>query len=140
MISLRSIGASVKWSARCWLLRPTIIVDSTTIITIFYNIIHVLSCRIPVVDCLAKTFDENQFNLLKRWIMKQQPNTSWNLATGDIAWGRVIFQKHIDCAEFKYSRTVHHNFWLPSYERFKYTRYEIQTQIFTWPGMFWNQT
>ena len=23
---------------------------------------------------------------------------------------------------------------------FEYTEYEIQTQIFTWPGLFWNQT
>ena len=33
------------------------------------------------------------------WIMKPRPTKWWNLATGDIAWRRVILKK-IDCAEF----------------------------------------
>ena len=32
--------------------------------------------------------------------MKPRANMWWHLATGDIAWRRVIFQKNIDCAEF----------------------------------------
>ena len=53
--------------------------------------------------------------------MKPRPEMWLNVTTGDIAWRRVIFQKlstaQNSCAE-----------------------YEIQTQIFTWPGSFWNQT
>ena len=55
------------------------------------------------------------------------------MATGDIASQREIFQKNIDCAEFMCVRfTIDSDFEL--------TEYEIQSQIFTWPGLFWNQS
>ena len=45
----------------------------------------ILSCKIVDSDWLRVN--------ITRWIRKQRPNTWWNLATGDIAWRRVIFQK-----------------------------------------------
>ena len=49
------------------------------------------------------------------WIMKPRPNTWWILATGDIAWRREMFQKYR--LRRIYASTVHHRFWLESYER-----------------------
>ena len=46
----------------------------------------ILSCKIVDSDWLRVN--------ITRWIRKPRPNTWWNLATGDIAWRRVIFQKY----------------------------------------------
>ena len=46
---------------------------------------------------------------ITRWIMKPRPNTWWNLATGDIP-------KKYGLCKIN-ARTVHHRFWVASYER-----------------------
>ena len=77
-------------------------------------------------------------HLIKINIMKPRLNTSWDVATGDIAWRWVIFQKLSTaqnlCA-YGSPYILTGVVWA-----FEYTEYEIQRQIFTWPGLFWNVT
>ena len=81
-------------------------------------------------------------NLIKinitRGFIKPRPNTWWNLSTGDSAWRRVIFLKEIDCAEFMRERFTKNSDW----RRINVWIYGVRNkpQIFTWPGLFWNQT
>ena len=84
-----------------------------------------------------ETFDENQYHPFNR---------SWNHAlTRDGTWHKwyawtciwVIFPK----ISTVYARTGHHRFWLHGVIwAFEHTEYEMQAQIFTWPGLFWNHT
>ena len=101
---------------------------------IFYDII--LSCKIVDSDWLRDI-----------WKKSISPTESWNHAlTSDRTWQRVIlldngwYSKKYQLRRI-YSRMIHHRFWLHGVVwACEFTEYKIQTQIFTWPGLFWNQT
>ena len=96
-------------------------------VTWHYNI---LSCKTVDSDWLRDS-----------WQKSISPAELWNHAlTHDRTWQRVIL---LDDGWYSkkyrlriiYARTVHHEWWA-----FQFMEYKIQTQIFTWSGLFWNQT
>ena len=60
-----------------------------------------------------------------RGLMKPRPNAWWNVATGDIPKFENYRLRRI------YARTVHHRFWLASYERLNIlsTKYEHKYSV-----------
>ena len=92
---------------RYWIEPVKSIIIQKLYIALLYNI-HYNRMHIFIYHTFMKNslFWLAERHLIKinntRGLMKPRPNAWWNVATGDIAWRRVIFQnlKIIDCAEF----------------------------------------
>ena len=89
-------------------------------------------CGYYMCYCLLRKFRLAEEHWIKinitRWIMKPRPHIWWNLAKGDIAWRRVIFQKKISTAQtlsaYGLPKILTCVVWT-----FVFTEYEIQTHI-----------